>query len=220
MAKQTRAYSIVLVGSEGDPLTSPTLPLVAALIALDCYPRKDCPFKQVFEAWEDGEPGKRTHVWAFHERSACGRYHTDQLRKWWRNPEWLDANRSHPLAMIRVAFHVAEVLSLDDLVNKELSESDAAISPAVAAAARFAVHAQQVGPLPPEWHDKTHRRAYLGTDPRAIVGCAFALLPQLRAELETSVPLLRVRKGEKHVEIPADATPEEEAFLLGKLESK
>lgn len=40
----------------------------------------------------------------------------------------------------------------------------------------------------------------------------------LREELKKSVPLQIVRKGERRVLIPIDATPEEEAALLAKLD--
>jgi len=40
----------------------------------------------------------------------------------------------------------------------------------------------------------------------------------LREELKKSVPLMIVRKGERRVMIPVDATPDEEAFLLAKLD--
>lgn len=66
------------------------------------------------------------------------------------------------------------------------------------------------------WNDP----AWFKANPEHPLAYLRAWLIQRRhlvAQLKNSVPLGVVRKGDKSVLIPLDATPEEEAFLLAKL---
>lgn len=48
--------------------------------------------------------------WLFADKSACGKYETSQLIKWWQSPEWHAANASHEFALVaRVLRNHAEV---------------------------------------------------------------------------------------------------------------
>lgn len=210
-----RQYSLVFVGGEGSALTAPSLPLVAALIALDCHPRPESPVVETLEDISpDGAPEplvKHEHRWIFGDRSGCGRYHTDALRKHWISADWLASNPTHPLTRIRAAFHVAGVLPIE---HTEWLDSDPAH------VGRFVYDAFQARELEPDWRDADFRAANRAADPeRAAVADAFAVLDLLRAELAKLVPLMVVRKGQKRALIPIDATPEEEARLLSRIDN-
>ncbi len=62
-------------------------------------------------------------------------------------------------------------------------------------------------------------RATPSVSPNAATD-ALRVLELVREQLENSVPLMIVRKGKRSVYIPIDATPDEEAFLLSKLDKK
>lgn len=214
-----RQYSLVFIGGEGDPLAASTLPLVAALIAFDCQPRPESPFIELIE--DISPPGTpeedatitREHRWIFSDQSTCGKYHTDQLRKAWHSSSFLAGNPTHPLTRIRGAFHLAGVATVAaDPASEWLDCSPDDLS-------RFLASAAAHGPLPEPWLAKDYRAKHRATFPTlAAVADAFALLPLLRAELAKSVPLMVVRKGERRAFVPIDATPEEEAQLLSRLE--
>lgn len=66
------------------------------------------------------------------------------------------------------------------------------------------------------WHDEAWQAAH-PEHPLTLMRHVEKLRPQVLAQLAKSVPLGIVRRGDRHVAIPIDATPEEEARLLAKL---
>lgn len=212
---QVQQYSLVFVGGEGAPLSASTLPLVAALIALDCHPVPESP---LVETIEDISPPdapesvfEHKHRWIFSEASGCKRYKTDTLRRWWISAKWLTENLGHPLAQIRLNFHLTKVLQFNaagEWIDCE-PENFAAL---FAAADRLpALHA--------DWNSPAYRAANRQRDPvTCAVADAFAVLELLKAEVLKSVPLMIVKKGQRRAFVPIDATPEEEERLLSRLE--
>lgn len=157
-----RSYAAVAIGGDGPPSTSPTFALVVALLTLGARPLPVCPVIETVE--EIGGAVRHDHVWMFGDRADAG-FETDKLRKWWSDPAWLEANPTHPLALLR---------------RREAFDG-----------------------IPSEILDRSRR-----------------IEAWLREELKKSVPLAVVRKGQKRVLIPIDATPAEEALWLEKLNDK
>lgn len=90
---------LVQIRDREDPMRSDTTLLVAALITLGIpHAGRDllyvtCEAGQGEVTWEA--------VWSLREVSRCGRFRTVEMRKRWDDAQWLLANPTHPLALIR-----------------------------------------------------------------------------------------------------------------------
>lgn len=186
-----RQYAVVIIGGEGDPLTAASTALVAALLALGVRAVERCPFVETVELI-NGEP-KREHSWHLEDSAA----------------PVAGGGRVYHTAKLREQWGDAAWLALN------YEHPLARIRAAFHDAGESTLPDDLLGKLPPDWLT----RAATLPEPGEVRD-ARRLLELLRAELGSSVPLMVVRKGKRRVLIPVDATPEEEAELLSKLDPK
>ena len=83
-------------GGNIDPVESPNIEIVAALVSLGVPFYEPQPYLETREIVEGAE--KRTITWCLHTKTSDGRFKTRELIKLWHDEAWLAANPDHPLA--------------------------------------------------------------------------------------------------------------------------